>query len=203
MNKGDRVLIRLDAFTRSVRYVSPEMRNWEGIEGIITDCIATSSGDILYEVDNEFYWEECQLELLEANQGSYYDELINELTLIYLQKNRDYGNSVQVTYEVFGATSTLTRISDKINRLKSLRTKEAEVQESIEDTVKDLINYWGIHKSMESTSKLKDFVQAITQLVTSPRQTLRELQKQLSTKILDDDTHSYIAQLIESIRVND
>lgn len=203
MNKGNRVLIRPDAFARSVRYVSPEMHNWEGIEGIITDCTATSSGDILYEVDNEFYWEECQLELLESNQGSYYDELINELTLIYLQKNRDYGNSVQVTYEVFGTTSTLTRISDKINRLKSLRTKEAEVQESIEDTVKDLINYWGIHKSMESNSKLKDFVQAITQLVTSPRQTLREVQEQLSTKILDDDTHSYIAQLIESIRVND
>lgn len=203
MNIGDNIYIKSDAFARSIKYVTSDMETWQGSTGIITDIMNTALGDRLYEVDHGFYWEECQLELLEANQGSYYDELINELTLIYLQKNRDYGNSVQVTYDVFGTTSTLTRISDKINRLKSLRTKEAEVQESIEDTVKDLINYWGIHKSMESNSKLKDFVQAITQLVTSPRQTLREVQEQLSTKILDDDTHSYIAQLIESIRVND
>lgn len=203
MNIGDNIYIKSDAFARSIKYVTSDMEKWQGSTGIITDIMNTALGDRLYEVDHGFYWEACQLELLEANQGSYYDELINELTLIYLQKNRDYGNSVQVTYDVFGTTSTLTRISDKINRLKSLRTKEAKVQESIEDTVKDLINYWGIHKSMESNSKLKDFVQAITQLVTSPRQTLREVQEQLSTKILDDDTHSYIAQLIESIRVND
>lgn len=204
MQVGDKVKIRTDAFARSKKYIVREMEDLQGCEGVVTQVIDYETTK-LYQV-HKYCWESCQLIELETtklDRGDNMDKLINELTLLYLQKNRDYGNSVQVTYDVFGETSTLTRISDKINRLKSLRTKEEEVFESIDDTVKDLINYWGIHKSMESNSKLRDFVQAITQLVTSPRQTLSEVQEQLSTKILDDDTHSYIAQLIESIRVND
>lgn len=200
MNKGNRVLIRPDAFAISVSYTTPEMGTLEGTEGVITGILDTDIGDTLYEVNHEFCWEACQLELLEPKHCSYHDELINELTLIYLQKNRDYGNSVQVTYEVFGATSTLTRISDKINRLKSLRTKEAEVQESIEDTVKDLINYWGIHKSMKSDTKLATFVDTVTGFVRYPNDELELVQEQLSEKILDNDTLGYITHIITELK---
>lgn len=128
------------------------------------------------------------------------DKLINELTLLYLQKNRDYGNSVQVTYDIFGETSTLTRISDKINRLKTLRTKKAEVQESIEDTVKDLINYWGIHKSMKSDTKLATFVDTVTGFVRYPNDELELVQEQISEKILDNDTLGYITHIITELK---
>lgn len=203
MEIGDRIRINQNAFEISMKYVVPEMQKWLGVEGTITDSMYTHLGDMIYEVDNEFYWEICQITKLETtklDRSDNMDKLINELTLLYLQKNRDYGNSVQVTYEVFGATSTLTRISDKINRLKSLRTKEAEVQESIEDTVKDLINYWGIHKSMKSDTKLATFVDTVTGFVRYPNDELELVQEQLSEKILDNDTLGYITHIITELK---
>lgn len=203
MEIGDRIRINHNAFETSMKYVVPEMQKWLGVEGTITDSMYTHLGDMIYEVDNEFYWEDCQITKLgttKSDRSDNMDKLINELTLLYLQKNRDYGNSVQVTYEVFGATSTLTRISDKINRLKSLRTKEAEVQESIEDTVKDLINYWGIHKSMKSDTKLATFVDTVTGFVRYPNDELELVQEQLSEKILDNDTLGYITHIITELK---
>lgn len=203
MEIGDRIRINQNAFEISMKYVVPEMQKWLGVEGTITDSMYTHLGDMIYEVDNEFYWEICQITKLETtklDRSDNMDKLINELTLLYLQKNRDYGNSVQVTYDVFGTTSTLTRISDKINRLKSLRTKEAEVQESIEDTVKDLINYWGIHKSMKSDTKLATFVDTVTGFVRYPNDELELVQEQLSEKILDNDTLGYITHIITELK---
>lgn len=203
MEIGDKIRINQNAFEISMKYVVPEMQKWLGVEGTITDSMYTHLGDMIYEVDNEFYWEICQITKLETtklDRSDNMDKLINELTLLYLQKNRDYGNSVQVTYEVFGSTSTLTRISDKINRLKSLRTKEAEVQESIEDTVKDLINYWGIHKSMKSDTKLATFVDTVTGFVRYPNDELELVQEQLSEKILDNDTLGYITHIITELK---
>ncbi|AFC61987.1 hypothetical protein G166_gp55 [Clostridium phage phi8074-B1] len=203
MEIGDKIRINQNAFEISRKYVVPEMQKWLGVEGTITDSMYTHLGDMIYEVDNEFYWEICQITKLETtklDRSDNMDKLINELTLLYLQKNRDYGNSVQVTYEVFGSTSTLTRISDKINRLKSLRTKEAEVQESIEDTVKDLINYWGIHKSMKSDTKLATFVDTVTGFVRYPNDELELVQEQLSEKILDNDTLGYITHIITELK---
>lgn len=203
MNIGDRVRINQNAFEISMKYAVPEMSKWLGVEGEITDSMYTHLGDMIHEVDNGFYWEDCQitkLEDTELDRGDNMDKLINELTLLYLQKNRDYGNSVQVTYDVFGTTSTLTRISDKVNRLKSLRTKEEEVFESIDDTVKDLINYWGIHRSMDSDTKLATFVDTITKFIDSPHYTLETIQEYLTEDILDDDTLTYITHIINELK---
>lgn len=203
MEIGDKIRINQNAFEISMKYVVPEMRKWLGVEGTITDSMYTHLGDMIYEVDNEFYWEICQITKLETtklDRSDNMDKLINELTLLYLQKNRDYGNSVQVTYDVFGETSTLTRISDKVNRLKSLRTKEEEVFESIDDTVKDLINYWGIHKSMKSDTKLATFVDTVTGFVIYPNDELELVQEQLSEKILDNDTLGYITHIITELK---
>ena len=61
---------------------------------------------------------------------------------LYKAKNSDYGNSVHRTYEEFGLTSYLVRLSDKLNRAKTLSKKEALVQdEKIQDTLLDLANY--------------------------------------------------------------
>ena len=203
MEIGDRVRINQNSFNISMNYVVSEMTSWLGVEGRITDIQETHLGDIVYEVDDGFYWEYCQLTKLETtklDRSDNMDKLINELTLLYLQKNRDYGNSVQVTYDVFGTTSTLTRISDKVNRLKSLRTKEEEVFESIDDTVKDLINYWGIHRSMDSDTKLATFVDTITRFIDSPHYTLETIQEYLTEDILDDNTLEYITHIINELK---
>lgn len=201
MQVGDKVKIRTDAFARSTKYIIREMEDLQGCEGVVTQVIDYETTK-LYQV-HEYCWESCQLIELETtklDRGDNMDKLINELTLLYLQKNRDYGNSVQVTYDVFGTTSTLTRISDKVNRLKSLRTKEEEVFESIDDTVKDLINYWGIHRSMDSDTKLATFVDTITKFIDSPHYTLDTIQEYLTEDILDNDTLNYITHIINELK---
>lgn len=70
--------------------------------------------------------------------------VVTEIVELLEKKNNDYGNSATQTYEEYGDVAFFVRISDKINRLKSLtiNNKTQEVKdESIEDTVKDIIGY--------------------------------------------------------------
>lgn len=58
------------------------------------------------------------------------------------KKNKDYGNSFDKTLEEYGDTAYFLRIEDKLSRLKSLSKKDAAVvDESIEDTLKDIVGY--------------------------------------------------------------
>lgn len=72
-----------------------------------------------------------------------FEDIVKKMFEIYKAKNRDYGMSVKDTYEKFGLTSFLVRLSDKLNRLISLdKKKEILVKdEKIEDTLLDLANY--------------------------------------------------------------
>lgn len=76
------------------------------------------------------------------NKIDRHREICNQLNKIYEKKNHDYGDSFGSTYEKLGIISAVTRITDKYNRLCSLATKEAEVEdETIEDTLMDMANY--------------------------------------------------------------
>ena len=69
------------------------------------------------------------------------NKFIYDRVLTYLQKNRDYGNSVDKTRLLIGADADLVRMADKIHRIENLMmTNDAKVAESIEDTIFDLIN---------------------------------------------------------------
>lgn len=71
-----------------------------------------------------------------------FKQIANGLTELYERKNADYGNSFSKSYEEFGMTSTIVRLSDKLERLKTLSKKEAQVKdESIQDTVMDIAVY--------------------------------------------------------------
>ena len=74
-----------------------------------------------------------------------HEKICKELNEIYAKKNADYGNSFGDTFQKLGLIKTITRISDKYNRICNLATKksdEAKVKdETIEDTLKDLANY--------------------------------------------------------------
>lgn len=68
--------------------------------------------------------------------------ITNQMHDIYIKKNHDYGNSFDKSIDELGIVSAVTRMSDKIERLKSLVKKESEVKdESFLDTVMDLANY--------------------------------------------------------------
>ena len=66
----------------------------------------------------------------------------SELTKTYKNKNRDYGNSFVKVREEF-PNAILIRLSDKLNRLKSLYSGGDRMvrDESIRDTLLDLANY--------------------------------------------------------------
>ena len=70
------------------------------------------------------------------------EDLLYEALQTYIKKNTDYGDSFAKSYEEFGITAPIIRMSDKLERLKSLSKAEARVKdESIRDTLIDLANY--------------------------------------------------------------
>ena len=69
-------------------------------------------------------------------------EICKGLSELYIEKNTDYGNSFGETFQDLGVISAVTRIVDKVNRLKRLAKNESMVKgETIEDTLVDLANY--------------------------------------------------------------
>lgn len=69
------------------------------------------------------------------NKLQEHSNICIELIEIYKVKNHDYGDSFGETYKKLGIISAVTRITDKVNRLQSLCTKDALVDESIKDTL--------------------------------------------------------------------
>lgn len=76
------------------------------------------------------------------NNVEKHKEICNYLNDLYAKKNHDYGDSVHDTYVKYGLTSFLVRMEDKLNRARTLSTKDALVNdEKITDTLLDLANY--------------------------------------------------------------
>ena len=69
-------------------------------------------------------------------------EIANEVAELVEKKNKDYGNSFDRTLEVYGDVAYFLRIEDKLSRLRCLTKKKVCItDESIEDTLKDIIGY--------------------------------------------------------------
>ena len=73
-----------------------------------------------------------------------FEKITKEMADLYKRKNADYGNSFSKIYNEFGLQSTVIRLQDKINRLKTfsnLNYKMKVNDESIRDTLIDIANY--------------------------------------------------------------
>ena len=72
-----------------------------------------------------------------------FSAIVKEMTELYAKKNHDYGNSFDEGCDKIGTGYPLGRLLDKMNRLIACMGKEDEMQvnESIEDTLKDLACY--------------------------------------------------------------
>jgi hypothetical protein len=70
-------------------------------------------------------------------------EICKELNALYKAKNIAYGNSFGKTFEELGIISAITRMSDKMQRIKALATGAQNniTDECIQDTLEDLANY--------------------------------------------------------------
>lgn len=65
-----------------------------------------------------------------------------ELADLLVRKNHDYGDSFSQQYGKYGLMSALIRMDDKMRRLETLQGgQQAEVAESIGDTLLDLAGY--------------------------------------------------------------
>ena len=70
-------------------------------------------------------------------------EITENMADLYERKNKDYGDSFSNSLDEFGVIAGVVRLSDKMNRIKTL-TKNGEqlvLDESIKDTLQDLANY--------------------------------------------------------------
>ena len=136
------------------------------------------------------------------------NKFVYDRTLTYLQKNRDYGNSVDKTRLILGEKADLVRMADKIHRIEQLALKQNEpkVAESIEDTILDLVVYMAIYESgkgrdtmeqLSSPSRLVELIENLEDIALHPSDWLDELQEELGSDILEEYTLEYIVNFIK------
>lgn len=70
-----------------------------------------------------------------------HEDICNNIHNLYVNKNRDYGDSMHPLFEEYGLTAFLVMFSIKINRIKTLMNKREAKYESLEDSLLDLANY--------------------------------------------------------------
>jgi hypothetical protein len=68
-------------------------------------------------------------------------EICSELKDMYVLKNEAYGDSFSKTFRELGIISSVTRMNDKMERIKALAKGSRENDEKMEETLRDLANY--------------------------------------------------------------
>lgn len=91
---------------------------------------------------SEYFIEGSQLEPKSKDTNPLFNTLLDQIKDTHEKKNHDYGNSFAKSMDEFGMPAAAIRLSDKLNRFKSLIKSEAQVKdESIEDTLLDMAAY--------------------------------------------------------------
>ena len=72
-----------------------------------------------------------------------FKQIVNDMSELYARKNHDYGDSFTQTVDEFGLVAPAIRLSDKLNRFKSLIQKSTlqVTDEKVEDTLIDMASY--------------------------------------------------------------
>ena len=69
--------------------------------------------------------------------------MAKEIAELVKNKDKDYNSTFVKTLQEYGQATYFLRVDDKLNRVKSLllNNKDTEVNESVEDTLKDIVVY--------------------------------------------------------------
>lgn len=76
-----------------------------------------------------------------ATEPHPFQKITNDMFETYSRKNHDYGNSFKESLDKFGLVASAVRLSDKMNRFSNLVDKDAQVAESLRDTLLDAATY--------------------------------------------------------------
>lgn len=207
---GDKVRVRED-IKAGIRYegidVVEDMLQYRG--NIATIINIEDDKFITLSIDRRWYWSSEMLE--HVKEGGIHlniemtkkENFINDRVLVYLKKNKDYGNSADDTLELFGSVAYAVRLHDKLSRIAQLSKAGAEVDdEKIEDTVLDLVNYLCMYESYGTEEyRLQGFINELTKLVEEPNVYLGRLDSLLKETSegkcsLNPSTRLFIANYI-------
>lgn len=135
------VLWYLDELDRNtalaINEIFYELTNSNADESI--EMLKTLAINATLEYIKQKGWNMLDKKILTSILFDYYNDLYDT----YKVKNMAYGDSFTISLDKFGVQASYVRISDKINRFNSLVKNEDIFQgdESIADTLSDLINY--------------------------------------------------------------
>lgn len=87
-----------------------------------------------------------------------FGRVLNEMDALHERKNHDYGDSFSKSFAEFGLIAAVVRMSDKMERLKSLCKRDAMVGESIRDTLVDLACYAVMTVAEIDAAKMEDII---------------------------------------------
>jgi hypothetical protein len=95
--------------------------------------------------DYDFHVGKEDCEIIESHTGTQaqrIEAICNEVRDLLIRKNHDYGDSFSKQFAKYGVLSGMIRMDDKMRRLETLiGGEEAQVAESVEDSVADLAGY--------------------------------------------------------------
>ena len=113
-----------------------EMNNIAGLEDIDIDAYPSALFKSMKGVINQYFDDQERIRVL--NHAS----LLGDLSHIYVDRNRKYGNSFSQNFLDFGMMYPVSRIGEKYNRLKgAIKNDDVYSDESLEDTLLDIANY--------------------------------------------------------------
>lgn len=111
-------------------------KKWDAEKKTVVDLNAPQSGCPHFE---KGFHEAIGSIIDSLDKTMQFVRVTGEMKEIYLKKNHDYGDSFNKSLDELGIVAAVTRMSDKIERMKTLVKKEAQVKsESFKDSLMDL-----------------------------------------------------------------
>lgn len=97
--------------------------------------------DVIVGLDVADGKDSTSININEINKTTF-EDILTQMLSTYKSKNADYGNSFDKTLNEFGLVASVVRLTDKMERIKSLIKSDAKVlDEKIDDTLLDMANY--------------------------------------------------------------
>ena len=124
----------------------------------------TIMGEVEFQVGTDNDKMDKRIKSLEDRK----EQIIRELALTFLKKNKDYGDSFTKSLDKHGEVAGIVRIEDKINRIMSYKDNGGFLveDEKIIDTVRDLILYSAMFIAWRNNNyKIREIVYILNSMI--------------------------------------